>query len=228
MLESDGNTDVSTSTTTASKTKRLRNQPERYGVRDDIINDDDIFQTIMIGELLENSNVVRTVGDLMNDSNALQTDENIRNDLSGNDDDKENTSSMDVQSSKRQRTNSDVQVETQNQTERDGYSQKSADCFTINTQIALSERISDFQWALLSPGEKILFYKLAEMSKEIKTLQRAVVGIEVNAKHLAEKLEFGLIDDAKLQELGLPLPNETTFLKFEEQLKKSDSFTKVV
>lgn len=186
MLESDGSTGASTSTPTASKTKRLRNQPERYGIREVITNDDSIFDGIMIGELLENSNVLTTVGDLMNNSNVLQTDENIRNDLSGNGEDKENTSSIDVQLSKRQKTNSDVQEETQDQTERVENSQKSANCCTINTEIALSERISDFQWALLSPGEKILFYKLAEMSKEIKTLQRAVVGIKVNAKHLAE------------------------------------------
>lgn len=65
------------------------------------------------------------------------------------------------------------------------------------------------------------------MTKEIKILHRAVTGIEVNCNHakkLAEKLEIGSVNDAAMQELGLPLCDEEQIDEFNQKLENADFF----
>lgn len=229
--------------------KRARNQPQRYGVREEDLNDDALFANVN-DEHTKESKFINL------------SDENNNSDLSWKEDDKENTSTSDVenqssfekQPSKRQRPNAVVQSkETQPQSPQDdtndddlyrlielqpidsfslnNVNDKNGHADNINSQIDSSKQQDQSQWSLLSPGEKVLFYKIIEMTKEIKILQRAVTGIQVNCNHakkLAEKLEIGSVNDAAMQELGLPLCDEKQIVEFNKKLENADFFSKVV
>lgn len=81
----------------------------------------------------------------------------------------------------------------------------------------------------LTIGEKILFQKLIEVSTHIKVLQKTLLELELNQRKAEIATQnLNSVDDALLQQIGLPLANEENITDFNNKLKKKTFWTIVV
>lgn len=239
-------------TTSKEQSKRTRNKTQRYGVQENEINDDQYFANI-----LNNSNCGEEEATDSDLSYSVDVDaEEITSDSDG-----ENQSSSEKQLSKRKRLNeasssngphtqtqalvhtqvqlcetavnnsSSIEIASNDKSSAIEFSERSKQCNEENSVIASENQLNDSQYALLSPGERVIFKMIKNVVLEVKILQRAVTAMKVKSmlsNDTSEIHEIGHVDGAVMQQLGLPLQNEAAIVKFEGNLKQTDFHQNVV
>lgn len=237
-------------TTSKEQSKRTRNKTQRYGVQENEINDDQYFENLL-NNIINNSNCGEEEATDSDLSYSVDVDaEEITLDSDG-----ENQSSSEKQLSKRKRlneasssnglqtqtlavvhtqvqlcetdvnNNSSIEITSNDESGAIELSERSKQCDKEKSVKESENQLNDSQYALLSPGERVIFKMIKNVVLEMKILQRAVTALKVKSmpsNDTSEIHEIGNVDGAVMQQLGLPLQNEAAIVKFEDNLKRTD------
>lgn len=220
----------------AEKSKRNRVPPNRYGVEENELNDDVFFSEILIQTSMPSA------PEMFNDSvQSCSSWSGIESNSSESE-----TESIEKQPGKRKKSNA-PQAKTQTQTQKESEIQQTMPVFDKNDDdkfesiieittdadkdVHTSENQEISENDELSPGEKILFRMICDLSKEVKVLNKTVASMEVKQHTIhdvSQKIEIDRMNSMQLEQLGLPLKSEGAIKKFEADLENEDFSEKMV
>lgn len=237
----------------AEKSKRNRVPPSRYGVEENEVNDDEYFNEILIQTSMPSTfeNVDDSVQSCSSWSGASDESDSTESE----------TDTLGKQPGKRKKLNApQPQTQAQVQTQIESENQQTTHpCDSDENDDTIFESIVEIANAAkdrsdknqsdnedaqqtseneqlngqdrLSPGEKILYRMICNLSKEVKVLNKTVTLMEVKQSSvydMSEKIGIVRMDLTNLKHLGLPLKSEETIKKFEADLDKDDFSAKMV